>query len=65
MASIQKRKDKYNVVYYYTDKYGKQKQKNGGVRSHDHELRAMRKANRAQTSRQGNDHNQVLVRRGI
>ena len=27
MASIQKRKDKYNVVYYYTDKYGKQKQK--------------------------------------
>ena len=27
MASIQKRKDKYNVVYYYADKYGKQKQK--------------------------------------
>ena len=27
MASIQKRKDKYNVIYYYTDKYGKVKQK--------------------------------------
>lgn len=33
MASIQKRKDKYNVVYYYTDKYGKQKQ-NGNPLEH-------------------------------